>query len=156
MHIACPKCAVGFDLAESILGAKGRRLKCHSCGQFFFQSPDGRQVLLDAQAGPEKKPQAEPGSSAQSIMSKRSDPGNVKAAAIGGHYQDQAGAAAVGDKQVSLLHDQPKPDMTADAQSIRDQSPIAGPSGTAVSQLTGEKTAAAAKTATSMLSGGPR
>ncbi len=40
MILTCPACATKYAIADSALGAEGRKVKCVSCGHKWFQSPE--------------------------------------------------------------------------------------------------------------------
>ncbi len=40
MILTCPNCSIQFNLNDDLLGNKGRKVKCSSCGEVWFQEPE--------------------------------------------------------------------------------------------------------------------
>ncbi len=45
MIVTCPNCNVLFNLDDELLGDKGRKVKCTSCKEIWFQRPENYQEL---------------------------------------------------------------------------------------------------------------
>ena len=60
MILTCPKCASRFVLPDHLLADGGRRVKCSSCGEVWFQEPeDQREETEDQQAQEQPEKPAE-------------------------------------------------------------------------------------------------
>ncbi|MBF0123811.1 MAG: zinc-ribbon domain-containing protein [Magnetococcales bacterium] len=73
MIVQCKNCASRFDVAESLLGTSGRKLKCSRCKQVFFQpgitsaTPEPEvEPDIDLDMEPESIPEPEPEMGAES------------------------------------------------------------------------------------------
>ncbi len=57
MILTCPECATSYSVPDEALGAKGRRVRCQSCGHQWMAKPDEPLVLsADPAADPEPAP----------------------------------------------------------------------------------------------------
>lgn len=45
MILTCPECATSYSVPDEALGAKGRRVRCQSCGHQWMATPDDPLVL---------------------------------------------------------------------------------------------------------------
>lgn len=57
MILTCPECATSYSVPDEALGAKGRRVRCQSCGHQWMATPDEPLVLS---ADPAPAPAADP------------------------------------------------------------------------------------------------
>ncbi len=62
MDIACPKCAAAYELDESTVGSKGRKVRCAACGEVWRVLPP--QPVLYSPLDPPPEPPAETGETA--------------------------------------------------------------------------------------------
>lgn len=61
MRLICPSCQSEYDVAASAIGAKGRMVRCASCGGEWFQAPedDGNAPTVVEEAPPAPEPVVE-------------------------------------------------------------------------------------------------
>ena len=141
MRIACPECALAFDLPPAFLG-KGRKLKCATCQHGWFQTADGKQIPFKAEA-------PKPIATAHSIRTVTNQDGKYEASAMEAHsLRNQAGAGAVGGATQSWSEGEAKAKAKADpatkdsaGHSMLGGTPTAAPGAAAVSQLGGKSEA---------------
>jgi len=56
MILTCPECATSYSVPDEALGAKGRRVRCQSCGHHWMATPDEPLVLSPEPTAPEPEP----------------------------------------------------------------------------------------------------
>ncbi|MEM7679870.1 MAG: zinc-ribbon domain-containing protein [Pseudomonadota bacterium] len=59
MILNCPKCASRFLLSAQVLGETGKKVKCTSCGNIWFQEPD-EDALAELRAAQESAVEEDP------------------------------------------------------------------------------------------------
>jgi predicted Zn finger-like uncharacterized protein len=61
MILTCPECATSYSVPDEALGAKGRRVRCQSCGHQWMATPDEPLVLSpDPAPAPAADPEPAP------------------------------------------------------------------------------------------------
>lgn len=58
MILTCPNCASRFLLSAQALAPEGRRVKCSSCGEEWFQQPDPDELVGDTEKDIEEIPES--------------------------------------------------------------------------------------------------
>lgn len=59
MILTCPECATSYSVPDEALGAKGRRVRCQSCGHQWMATPD-EPLVLSAEPASAPAPEPEP------------------------------------------------------------------------------------------------
>lgn len=59
MILTCPECATSYSVPDEALGAKGRRVRCQSCGHQWMATPD-EPLVLSPEPASAPAPEPEP------------------------------------------------------------------------------------------------